>query len=434
MPASEPPFPPPSGSVLAGKYTVGRVIGRGGMAFVLEARHEALDTNVAVKILHPDFRLEEEATSRFHREARAVAKLTSSHVARVLDVDTHEGSPFMVLELLNGVDLHQELTRQGPLPIHEAVTWVIQACEGMHDAHRAGIVHRDLKPANLFLAETPAGRSVKILDFGISKLNNADPLSRMTTTQSSFGTPLYMSPEQVRSVKHVDARTDVWSLGVILYEALTCRAPFEQASASALFVAISIDEPRPIEQHRPELPAGLSAVLMKALQKRPDDRYQDVAAFAAALRPYSTAEGVASSSLAIPEEAVAGAGGKRRAALVVAACVIAGIASLATARVLGERPSDATPEATAPVAQPEPAEAPVETAPPPSATVEPPPPIVASSRPTDTSSTRPATKPPPATAPKPRPSSASSARPPTTAAPQPPPVAPADDPRYLPSP
>src|SRR4030095_12251745 len=115
--------PPPSGTVLADKYTVVRVIGRGGMAHVLEARHEALDTDVAVKILHPDFRLDEEATSRFQREARAVAKLTSTHVARVLDVDSQDGCPFMVLELLKGLDLGQELTRRGPLPIHEAVTW-----------------------------------------------------------------------------------------------------------------------------------------------------------------------------------------------------------------------------------------------------------------------------------------------------------------------
>jgi serine/threonine-protein kinase len=365
---AEPVFPPMPGAVLAGKYTVVRTIGRGGMAIVLEAHHERLGRNVALKLLHPDHMSNPEATSRFEREARAVARLASPNVARVIDVDALEdGCPFMVLELLEGCDLGQELSRRGPLPVQEAVDYVAQACAGIAIAHAAGIVHRDLKPSNLFLAQDGADRRVKILDFGISKLVAADPNARMTTTQSSFGTPLYMSPEQVKSVKDVDARTDIWSLGVILYELLTGRVPFEAESASAIFVAIAVETPRPVDEYRPDLPRGLSAVVMKALAKNPADRFVDAEAFAAALQPFAGAADARSEGAGRVRSNVAAVGATttfeaprrgRVVGLVVALCALAAIGA-GVLKLRGERgpdtpapPSQTTIVAEVPVAPP----------------------------------------------------------------------------------
>ncbi len=286
MSASIPDDLPGPGAILAGKYEIVRALGSGGMGLVFEARHLRLNQGVAIKLLRPEVRAIAEVTSRFEREGRACARLQSPHVARVLDVDVlPDGSPFMVMELLRGRELGNELTVRGKLPIREAVGYVMQACAGMEEAHRAGIVHRDLKPSNLFITEQDGRRTVKVLDFGISKLAG-DVQSSVTTTASAFGTPLYMSPEQVRSVKHVDARTDLWSLGVVLYELLTGEPPFIHDSATAILAAIIADKPTPVRQRRPELPAGLAAVVMKALEKNPAARYGSARDLCAALAPF----------------------------------------------------------------------------------------------------------------------------------------------------
>src|SRR5438552_2214501 len=208
-------LPVPEGTVLQGKYQVGRLLGRGGMGVVVAARHLLLDTDVALKFL---LTTEPGVVERFSREARAAARLQSEHVGRVLDVGAlPDGSPFMVMEYLAGEDLSQVLAR-GPLSVTDAVDYLLQACEAIAEAHALGIVHRDLKPANLFLAQRAHGRSmVKVLDFGISR--GGATASRLTLTGTGvLGSPQYMSPEQWTEARAVDARSDVWSLGVVLYE------------------------------------------------------------------------------------------------------------------------------------------------------------------------------------------------------------------------
>ncbi|MEQ9319647.1 MAG: serine/threonine-protein kinase, partial [Polyangiaceae bacterium] len=251
------------GDVLAGKYEVVGHIGEGGMGYVFEGVHRGLNQRVAIKVLQRRKGHDDELIARFEREARAAAKLQSEHTARVMDVDTlADGTPFMVMELLEGHDLEAELCRFGKLPVVEAVDIVLQACSAMAEAHQRGIVHRDLKPPNLFLCERGGVVTVKLLDFGISKMVTEEDKS-VTQTSSSLGTPLYMSPEQIRSAKHVDARTDIWSLGVILYELIAGTTPFEADSPTAVIAAITADTPRPLAQTGPDVPVPLSEVVMK---------------------------------------------------------------------------------------------------------------------------------------------------------------------------
>src|SRR5512145_362635 len=229
------------GRVLAEKYRIDRIIGRGGMGIVIAATHVHLNHRVALKVQLPETQTQPGAQARFLREARAVAQLRSEHVARVLDVGTLEGvAAYIVMEFLQGADVCEHLAKHGPLPIPEAVDLVLQASEGLAEAHALGIVHRDLKTANLFLTARPDGAPlVKLLDFGISKI---PPLAHeqgpVTLTNTVMGSPTYMSPEQLRSTKTVDARADIWSLGVVLHELLTGRCPFEADSMADLIALI----------------------------------------------------------------------------------------------------------------------------------------------------------------------------------------------------
>ncbi len=282
------PLPlPNAGQVLGGKYTIGRTLGEGGMGVVYEARHEKLGQRCAVKLLRPEICRDSEAVARFEREARSAASLSSRHVCRVLDVGAREdGSPFMVMEYLEGADLGHVLEQRGPLPMHEVARYLLEACEAMEEAHARGIVHRDLKPENLFLASDGERSSVKVLDFGISK-RAEDNAVNVTRTQSSLGTPLYMSPEQTRSTKHVDARTDVWSMGVILYELLTGEVPFKGETPGQVAVAVAVDKYPPLLSYRADLPPEVEAVVATALAKDPDDRFPDIRSFARALTPFA---------------------------------------------------------------------------------------------------------------------------------------------------
>ena len=279
---------PCTGDRIGDKYVITNHLGEGGMGIVFEALHVRLRQPVALKFLKPAALAFPESVTRFEREARATGQLRGPHVAHVLDVDVDsQGLPYIVMELLSGRDLDAEMQlRPGPFPVSEAVDYVVQACAGMAEAHALGIIHRDLKPSNLFLAENEeeGTRTLKILDFGISKMMQVP--SNVTSTCVSMGTPLYMSPEQVRSSKYVDQRTDVWSLGVMLYELLAGVPPFT-GTATACIAAIIADDVPPLSALRSDLPAGLEAAVAKALQKDADLRYADVHAFAEALAPFA---------------------------------------------------------------------------------------------------------------------------------------------------
>jgi hypothetical protein len=279
------------GEVLAGKYRIERVLGRGGMGVVVAAHHVQLAQRVALKFLLPEACANGEAVARFLREARAAVQIQSEHVARVSDVGQLEnGSPYMVMEFLQGSDLGATLAERGPLPIPEALDYLLQAMEAVAEAHSIGIVHRDLKPANLFLTRRRDGSPlVKVLDFGISKATQGEGGLSLTTTSAVMGSPLYMSPEQVRSAKDVDARADIWALGVILQELLVGAPPFLADTASALFAAIIADPPVPLRTRRPDAPPALEAVLARCLEKDRSRRYSNVAELAAALEPFAPA-------------------------------------------------------------------------------------------------------------------------------------------------
>ncbi len=272
---------PEPGTVIDAKYRVERVLGRGGMGFVLEATHLALGKRVALKVLRIEA-ADDQARQRFAREARIAAQLPDEHIAAVSDFgETSAGEPYLVMELLAGSDLERVLAERGPLPVTEAVDVILEACAGVADAHALGLVHRDLKPANLFLVRRRDGTSrVKVLDFGLSKVM-AETHENLTTTASTFGTPQYMSPEQIRSAKYVDARTDQHALAMILYELLAGKPPYVAESVTGLYVVISTASPAPLRAHRADVPPGLEAVILRALAKDPADRFPDLAALAA---------------------------------------------------------------------------------------------------------------------------------------------------------
>jgi serine/threonine-protein kinase len=287
MPApSPPPSPVAEGDVLAKKYRVDRVIGVGGMGVVVAATHLALKQKVALKLMLPSAMSSGESVERFLREARAVARLQSVHVPRVVDVGTLDtGEPYMVMELLEGEDLGHLLDRCGPLGGAEAMEYVRQACEALVEAHALGIVHRDLKPDNLFLARDPKGRPlVKLLDFGISKSMDRDAVNlSLTRTSAVMGSPFYMSPEQMRASRDVDARTDIWSLGVTLYELVVGELPFKAESAMALGAVVLHEVPVPPKERRPDVSPALNDVILRCLEKSPERRYSDAAALSKAL-------------------------------------------------------------------------------------------------------------------------------------------------------
>jgi serine/threonine-protein kinase len=337
---------PQPGETLAGKYAIVRVIGEGGMGVVFEANHLRMRQRVAIKVLMPRFVEMPDLVGRFEREGRMAAQLRGRHIAQVLDVDvTPTGLPYMVMEYLEGRDLDVELTERGPLPIAEAVDYVLQACEAMTEAHALGIVHRDLKPANLFVCPGPKGPVIKVLDFGISK-SAGDDDARLTGTHATVGTPLYMSPEQVRSAKNVDLRTDIWSLGVILFELLTGRPPFVGSTTGAA-ASIVIDAPPGVRELRAEVPPALEAHILRALEKDPARRFPDVQSFAEAIG--HLADGYSQPSLAPPSGAPSSGGHARPWN---ADSVLAGADTLSYDHAAGSSPAATAPRPGAPATSP----------------------------------------------------------------------------------
>jgi eukaryotic-like serine/threonine-protein kinase len=276
------------GQILVGKYRVERQIGRGGMGIVLAATHLQLEHLVAIKVLRRDLVADDKALNRLLSEARAAAKIRSEHVARVLDVGQLEsGSPFIVMEYLDGEDLADLLDRQGALEVTQAVLFLLQSCEALAEVHAAEMVHRDLKPGNLFIAKRPDGSSsLKIVDFGISKQIGGSARDQAATTSAQvLGSPYYMPPEQMRA-EPVDERSDIWSLGAILFEMLTARPPFLGETLPEVYAAVLSQSAPSVESLRPGIPAGLDDIVQRCLDKHPAQRFCDVADLAEALAPF----------------------------------------------------------------------------------------------------------------------------------------------------
>ena len=288
--------PPPlsfrAGAIVCGKYRIDRVVAEGGLGIVLAATHVQLGQRVAIKYLKPSAAAQKAVVDRFLREAQLASQIKSDHVVRVHDVGMlDDGGPYIVMEYLEGVDLARVLDG-GPLLVRTAIDYVLQACDALAEAHAMGIVHRDLKPGNLFLAKRAAGSSiVKIIDFGISKVapsrSPSGTWEHVTTAGEIFGTPVYMSPEQLRSATSVDARADVWALGVVLHELLTGTMPFGGASVPQLCTSILSDPPVRLTSARPDAPRELEAVILRCLEKDRNRRYRNVAELAQELAPFA---------------------------------------------------------------------------------------------------------------------------------------------------
>lgn len=294
------------GTVLGEKYRIGRTLGRGAMGVIFEATHIQLGTLVAVKVLRPDYADREAVAERFLREARAAAQLRGEHICRVHDYGAMpDGTPFMVMELLEGCDLGTLVDQQGPLPPALVANCIVQTCTAIAEPHAKGMVHRDLKPTNLFLEQRGDDVPfIKILDFGIAKFESVD--FKLTSTTTLIGSPSYMAPEQLRSTTAIDARTDIWALGIVMYELLTEKQPFIGESMTDLALAITMEPPLPFATLVPD---GLADVVMRCLEKNPAQRYQNVAELAEALTPFAHLDAshatVAARVLAQPREAMA---------------------------------------------------------------------------------------------------------------------------------
>jgi eukaryotic-like serine/threonine-protein kinase len=289
------PEPPSSkdfspGEMFEEKYRVERMIGAGGMGVVAEATHLGLGRRVAIKFMRAESRSNPEGAVRFLREARACANLSSDHVVRVFDNGmSKSGDPYLVMELLRGEDLAELLKRETKVDPGRAVRWVLEACDAIAEAHELGVVHRDLKPANLFLAEGKGGeKKIKVLDFGISKLIGEGSFGGLTSQSAMLGSPRYMSPEQTRSSARADSRTDIWALGVVLFELMTGTTPFDAENAVGLAAAIMTQAPPRLRERRPDAPPALEKIVMRCLEKNPEDRFDSISSLTTALASYAT--------------------------------------------------------------------------------------------------------------------------------------------------
>lgn len=301
-----------TGTTIGGKYRIVSLIGVGGVGRVYLAKHIELDTDVAIKVLRPEMMERPEVVHRFAREARASVRLRSERIARVYDVGTHEGTPYFVMEHMVGCDL-LELRQDESVDIAALCEFFIQACEGLADAHAQGVVHRDIKPDNLFVVREANGwRSLKIFDFGISKFSltgtHSDIDLASMATEAMMGTPHYISPEQIRATRDVDHRTDIWSLGAVMFEVLSKGVlPFREEREFTALIAEVLEQPhRSLLDVAPNVPEGLSEIVDRCLTKDRDQRYQNAAEVAVALLPLAPARARASAERAVA--AMQGAG------------------------------------------------------------------------------------------------------------------------------
>lgn len=301
-----------AGQLVASKYRIERVIASGGQGTVVEATHLRLNQSVAIKFPHVDgAEGEQGAFERMFREARASFRLGGAHVARTIDVDVVDGAPFIVMEYLRGVDLKAYVAERGALPVADAVGLLLQTCEAVAEAHDLGIIHRDLKPSNLFLVDQPDGAlMLKVLDFGLSKSPELDPkadISDLTEPQRMLGSPRYMSPEQVSDPHHVDARSDIWSLGVILQELLTGAPMFRARTHVQALAMVLTRSPAPVSVLRPDVPPEIERVVLRCLQKMPEHRFATARELAQALAPYAPPWALADVERMLPRTVVRGA-------------------------------------------------------------------------------------------------------------------------------
>jgi serine/threonine protein kinase len=278
------------GTVLADRYRVLRLLGEGGMGAVYEAEHTVIGRRVAVKVLHAQFASESKVVKRFVNEARAAAMIGHPNILDCTDLgQAEDGSPFLVLELLTGRDLDEEIEVGGPMQVGRLVDIMLQAASALSAAHKKGIVHRDMKPDNIYLVEHgPRDPHVKVLDFGISKFASHMATSPGTAVGAAMGTPYYMAPEQLRDASAVDARADVYAMGVIMYQALTGRVPYMADSLAGLALQITTGDAPPLNMLRGNLPEGLEEVIATAMERNLDERYASMDEFAEALRPYQS--------------------------------------------------------------------------------------------------------------------------------------------------
>jgi serine/threonine protein kinase len=280
-----------AGDTVAQKYLIDSVVGVGGMGVVYLARHLQLGGRLALKFLSVECVHSPEAIERFRREAQAAAQLHSEHVVRVFDVGTHtNGLPYMVMEYLEGRDLGRIIQHSGALSSDVTASLLIQTCSALDEAHRHGIIHRDLKPSNLFCVQRSDGTlAIKVVDFGISKVTGeaASLEQGITITGHIIGSPSYMSPEQMKTPNRIDHRSDIWQLGVVLYECLTGHLPFPASTYAEICLKVHQDAPLPASEHGVELPPGLQAVIDRCLAKEPEQRFQTASDLAAALWEYA---------------------------------------------------------------------------------------------------------------------------------------------------
>jgi len=281
------------GEVVGSKYRIEGVLGVGAMGIVYAAHHLQLDERVALKVLRGELVAYPDAVKRFTREARAAAKIKNEHVTRVFDVDELvDGTPYIVMESLEGEDLARWLATRGALRLDEAIAFVLQACEALIEAHVLGIVHRDLKPSNLFCSRRPDGAlSIKVLDFGISKVaalaTSVSDVGKTSGAKATVGSPFYMSPEQMQSAHDVDHRTDIWALGVILFELLTTQVPFDGETLPEVCIKVATRAPRSLRALRSDIPEEVEVTILKCLEKNPQDRFENLAEFAGSLFPFA---------------------------------------------------------------------------------------------------------------------------------------------------
>ncbi|HVW25285.1 MAG TPA: serine/threonine-protein kinase [Polyangiaceae bacterium] len=275
------------GDVVGGRYVVDGMLAAGGMGVVCLATHVELEQRVAVKFLRESYAKNDSLVQRFLNEARAAAVLKSENVVRVIDVGQLDGGrPYLVMEHLEGEDLEALVMREGPFDVDRAVRYALEVCSALAEAHACGIVHRDIKPENLFLATAGTGRqTVKVVDFGLAKRIDTTPVV-VTGPQDSMGSPCYMSPEQITTPHEVDARTDIWSLGVVMYRLLTLTMPFDGSTVLEVYARVLNAQPRPLRRVRPDLDRGIEAIVERCLQKEPSRRYQTIGELTAALSAY----------------------------------------------------------------------------------------------------------------------------------------------------